>query len=242
MQPHDVITATKDPIGSIGATFYFHPDTLARGKELNLDGFRFYVLGRGGVLGDVEPAVVGSAFGYFAPGLINKIWTSAKERLAPRQAAAEYLECSRAVGRQLFGELDGLDDFCQAAEAVIGATHPAGLSLYAGVAAEPLPDDAPARAMQLAVTLRELRGSVHLLAVVASAVHPAVAHAIRRPDDVSTFGYQEPPAVTQEDRAKLAAADELTDKLLVPSYAVLDATQAEAFVATTNAMAAALSG
>ena len=67
MQPRDVIHAIAKPTGDIGASFYFDPDTLARGKELGLDGFRFYVLGRGGVLGDVEPDVVRSAFGYFHP-------------------------------------------------------------------------------------------------------------------------------------------------------------------------------
>lgn len=57
MTPVDTMRAT-DAIGTIGAAFYFHPDTLARGKAAGLDGFRFYILGRGGVLGDVEPAVV----------------------------------------------------------------------------------------------------------------------------------------------------------------------------------------
>ena len=76
-----------DAIGSIGAAFYFHPDTVAKGKEVGLDGFRFYVLGRGGVLGDVEPDVVHAAFGYFHTGLIDKIWISAKEIVAPRDAA-----------------------------------------------------------------------------------------------------------------------------------------------------------
>ena len=53
MQPVEIMRAT-DVIGPIGAAFYFHPDTVARGKEAGLDGFRFYILGRGGVLGDVE--------------------------------------------------------------------------------------------------------------------------------------------------------------------------------------------
>ena len=31
-----------EPIGSIGAAFYFHPDTLAAGKAAGLDGFRMH--------------------------------------------------------------------------------------------------------------------------------------------------------------------------------------------------------
>lgn len=241
MSPEDLITATKDEIGGIGAAFYFHPDTLARGKELGLDGFRFYVLGRGGVLGDVEAPVIASAFGYFSPGLVTKMWTSAKERMAPRDAAREYLECCRALGREVFADAEGLDGFCEAAEAVVAAAHPAGLALFAGYAAEPRPDDVPARAMQLAATLRELRGSVHLLAVVASGVAPAVAHAIRRPNDTGAFGYAESPPITDEDRAALATADELTDRLLLPPYAALSDDQRQALATGTAAMSAALS-
>lgn len=240
MTPQEIINATKDQVGAIGAASYFHPDTLARGKELGLDGFRFYVLGRGGVLGNVEPPVISSAFGYFAPAVIDKIWNSARAKLEPRQAATAYLECAHQLGRAQLGQVEGLQGFCDAAEAVIAATHPAGLALFAGFLGEPLPEDLPGRAMHLAVVVRELRGSVHLVAVRANEVDPAVAHAIRRPEMVATFGYQEAPPITDEDRAKLAAADELTDRLLVPSYQPLTDAQGEAFVAGVRALAAAL--
>jgi hypothetical protein len=63
MFAQELINATSPTIGKAGSAFYFHPSTLARGKEVGLDGFRFYMLGRGGVLGDVESDVVASAFG-----------------------------------------------------------------------------------------------------------------------------------------------------------------------------------
>jgi hypothetical protein len=43
MTPDELIAAVAAPIGSIGSSFYFAPETLAAGKELGLDGFRFYV-------------------------------------------------------------------------------------------------------------------------------------------------------------------------------------------------------
>ena len=240
MTPLELVRSTSPPINGAGAAFYFDPATLARGKELGLDGFRFYVLGRGGVLGDVEPAVVASAFGYFAPGVMEAIWGSAKERIAPREAAREYLRCAEDFGRSRLSDLDGLDAFDDAAEAVVSAVDVSALALFAGVAAEPLPDDAPARAYRNVVALRELRGSVHLLAIVASGLHPATAHAIRRPDDVATFGWVPAPQVTDEDRAKLDAADELTDALLVPWYGVLTDEQVAALDAGTSSISAAL--
>ncbi len=240
MLAQELLDATSPTIGKAGAAFYFHPDTLARGKELGLDGFRFYMLGRGGVLGDVESDVVASAFGYFNRNLVARIWNTAKEHYNPREAAREYMACCANLGRSALANVEGLSEFCEAAEAIIAATNPSGLSLYAGVAAEPRAEDLPGRAMQLVAVLRELRGSAHLLAVVASGVAPEVAHAIQRPDDVGTFGWDPAPEVTDADRANLDKAEALTDRLLLKAYESLDDSAKAALLAGTKAIGAAL--
>lgn len=240
MNPDAVIQAVSPPIGALGAAFYFTPATLAKGKELGLDGFRFYFIGRGGVLGDVEPPVVASAFGYFNPGVVERMWTTARAKIEPREAARVYLGCCQAMGRDRLSGVDGLDAFCAAADAVDAAAEPAGLALYAGIAAEPRPDDVAARALQMVAVLRELRGSAHLLAVRAAGLTPQVAHYLRRPDDYASFGWGDPPAVTDVDRQKLAEADVLTDQLLVPAYSTLDDAGADALVAGVGAIEAAL--
>ncbi len=239
MQATEIMRATE-PIYRIGEVFYFHPDTVATGKEAGLDGFRFYILGRGGVLGDVEPGVVHAAFGYFHTGLIDKIWNSAKERVAPRDAARLYLECAHRLGRAKFSEIEGLDDFVEAATQIINSVEGASLPMFAAVRAEPVPTDAPAAAMHQAVVLRELRGSVHLLALTACGVPTPVAHAVKRPGDVAMFGYDEIPEVTDEDRANWHRAEELTDELLAPAYGSLTEHQANALVNGTAMMAHAL--
>lgn len=238
MQPIEIMRSTE-AIGSIGAAFYFDPDTLARGKEAGLDGFRFYVLGRGGVLGDVEPAVVHAAFGYFSPSLMDKMWTTAAERMAPREAARLYHRCAHDLGRSKLADAPGLDGFVDAATRVIDAVEGTSLPLFAAVRAEPVPDDAPAAAMHQAMVLRELRGSVHLLALTANGLNSAVAHAIRRPSDVQLFGYESPPEVSDADRAAWDRAEAMTDDLLAPAYSSLSDEQAQALVAGTAAMAAA---
>ncbi|MDH3683765.1 MAG: hypothetical protein OEV40_27905 [Acidimicrobiia bacterium] len=242
MDSMELVRTACPKIADLGSAFYFQPETVAKGKELGLDGFRFYFLGRGGVLGDVEPRVVQAAFGYFEPGLIAKIWTSAKERMAPRDAARAYLGCAHEFGRRTFADIEGLDGFCAAAEAVSDAVNVAGLPLYAGISSEPLADDAPARAMQLTAVLREYRGSVHLLALRSKGLDDRVAHAIKRPDDVATFGWPEPPTITDDDRAKHAAAEELTDELVLGAYGVLDDGGATSLLAGLEAMEAAAAG
>ena len=239
VNPVEIMRAT-DAIGKIGSAFYFHPDTLARGREAGLDGFRLYILGRGGVLGDVEPAVVRAAFGYFHPALIAKMWTSASERIAPREAARLHHRCAHELGRAALGEVAGLDGFVDAATQIIGVVEGVSLALFAAVRSEPVPADAPAAAMHQAMVLRELRGGVHLLSLVAQGLDTAKAHAIKRPDDVAMFGYETAPDVSDDDVAAWHRAEDMTDELLVPAYASLSAAQTTALVDGTAAIAEAL--
>ncbi len=242
--PHDIIQATHST-QAIGAAFYFNPSTIEYGKQqLGIDGFRFYFLGRGGVLGDVDADVVRCAFGYFEPGLLRKMWESAVARsaLGPRDTARAYLGCAHDFGRARFAELPGLDAFVEAATKVIQAVEGASLPLFAAVRAEAVPADPPAAAMHQAVVLRELRGSVHLLALTACGMSSAAAHVIRRPDDLELFGYtaDTAPPVSEADRATWERAEWLTDELLTPAYAALSDAEAEALIAGTAAMATAL--
>jgi hypothetical protein len=236
MTPLEIVRQTSPVLNDAGNRFYFHPDTLAQGKELGLDGFRFYFLGRGGVLGNVEPAVVVAAFGYFSPAVVEVMWDSARQIMEPREAARSYLACADRFGTSHLGGLDMLDGFNDAAETIVGSVDRSALPLFAGVAAEPLPDDAAARAYRNVCTLRELRGSVHLLAIVATGVSPLTAHAIRRPGDVTSFGWESAPDITDEDRALLDVADELTDRLLVSAIETMTDAQRDAFVAGVDAI------
>lgn len=240
MTPEELVAATAAPINKLGAAYYFDPSTLSHGKEqLGLDGMRFYFLGRGGALGDVEAPAVASAFGYFAPPIVEKMWNSARETCSPRAAAEAALECNANIGRAKLADVEGLAEFCEAAEQVVADVNPAALSLYAGVASFDLPEDLPGRAMQQCVIHRELRGSAHLAAVIAAGLHPGVAHAIRRPDDVATFGWPEDIEITDADRAKLETVDEQTDAMSASHYASLSDEQRAAFVAGVEAIAAA---
>ncbi len=242
MAPLDLLAATGPTIGAVGSSFYFVPDTLARGEELGLDASQFYVLGRGGVLGDVEPVVIQAAFGYFNPKLVAKVWNGARQKLAPRDAAHEYAACCANWGRQQLSDVDGLEAFCAAAEQVNDAADPDGLALYAGLTSEPLADDLPARAQQLITVLRELRGSAHLVAIRASGLTSKDAHFVKRPNDIAMFGWSADDAPVIDDAliAKHTAAERLTDEIVLPAYATLDADQQQAFVHGLEGIAAAL--
>lgn len=240
MTPEELVAASAAPLNRLGAIHYFHPTVIEKAKAAGLDGMRMYYLGRGGVLGNVESHVIWGAFGYFNPAIVKKMWDSSSERMAPRDGSRTYLEWAAELGRSTFGSVEGLDGFNAAAAKVIAAVDPAGLTLYAGYAAEPVPEDAPAAAMINAITLRELRGSTHLLALVASGVPPLVAHSHRRPNDAAIFGWEELPAVSDADLQRIEAADELTNLLQHAQYSALSASEADAFAAGVDAMFAVL--
>lgn len=234
MDTQKLIDEACPTISDAGWSYYFVPATAARGERLGLDLFQFYFLGRGGVLGDVDATVVQSAFGYFNPGLLTAMWDAARAKVAPREAAREYFAAAHDHGRERLTGADALDGFLSAAAKVIaaGRANVAGLTLFAGAAAEPVPDDAPAAAMHQVAVLRELRGSAHLLANVAEGVDPKVAHFARRPEMFEAFGWSkdDAPEVTDADRAAIAAADVRTDRLVAPAYAALDDDEAMALL------------
>ena len=240
MTPRETLTAIAGPTGDIGAHFYFHPATVAAGRELGLGGFVFYILGRGGALGDVPPAIVSSAFGYFNPDTIAATWNKYRQVVAPPVAAQAYWnECGKR-GNELFADLDGLEAYIEAADIVIDHADLAGLPLFAGAAQLECASEVPGRAMQKAAVLRELRGGVHLIAVLASGLSDAQAHAIKRPGDVAMFGWEEAPAVPIDGDIKMEAAEELTNTMLERAFFALTSEQSEALVAGTMAMHTAI--
>jgi hypothetical protein len=244
MNTSKLVASACPTIADVGWSYYFAPSTIARGEKFGLDMFGFYFLGRGGVLGDVEAPVVVSAFGYFNPALITAMWDASRTKLAPRAAGREYLEAAHDFGRARLGDLE-LDAFVAASTQVLEAArrNVAGLSLFAGAAAEEVPSEPAAAAMHLLSVLREFRGSAHLVAVVAEGLDPMVAHYLRRPEMFGAFGWSDAdkPEVTPEHTDALARADERTDRLVGPAYGVLDGDGATALLEGLEVIAPRLS-
>lgn len=243
MTDDELLAAACPIIGSAGSSFYFTPETIARGESVGLDRGAFYFLGRGGVLGDVDAAVVSAAFGFFNPAVVARVWNGATQKMSPRAAGSLFMECCAEHGRRRLAGVAGLEAFNAACEKVLAAADGDSLPLFAAVNAEPRVDDAPGRAMQLVAVLREFRGSAHLLALRAVAVTSRDAHLAHRPDMARSFGWAEgqtPELDATELHTRLEAAERLTDDLVRPAFAALDQQERAAFVATLQAIAAAL--
>lgn len=239
----DELIATACPIiKDTGWAFYFAPDTAARGAKLGLDPVQFYVMGRGGVLGDVEPAVVSAAFGYFNPSLVTHMWNTGRAIVSPRVAGSAFMECCIAHGETKLVDVAGLADFVAAGEKVMAATEVDGFALFAGTAAEPAATSVAGRAMQIVTVLREYRGSAHLAAVRAVGLVSKQAHYVTRPNDAAQFGWgaDDAPTITEVEREAMVEAEALTDRMVGSAYAALDEAERATFVSGLKAIQAAL--
>ena len=231
-----------EPIVSGGGAFMHHPETTARGEAIGLDLGGFYGLGRGGVLGDVDADVVISAFAFFEPGLVRAIWDGACQTMTPAEGAAKYAEACAAWGRDHLAGVDGLDDLATLLDRVSQAASPIGAPLFAGWRAMPLPDDAPGRAMQLLQVLRELRGGLHIVAVLAAGLSPLEALLLDAPDNAALLGWSEPLPDPEPKRAAHGEAEATTNRLVAPAFAALDDAERDRLAAILDDVLAAVRG
>ena len=195
--------AIARPIGDLGGAFMLDGATYARGAELGFSGIDFYVLGRGGVLGDTTPDVVSSAFFFWNPDHVRAQWETARKVMDPATAAQEWADLCHAYGEAHLPDVDGLDRFSELATKVCDAASPAGAALFAGWRALPVPgaDRSKARAQHLLNALRELRGGLHGGAVLAMGLSPAEAVCVHSPGMAPVFGW-DPASIPVDDSSK----------------------------------------
>jgi hypothetical protein len=169
MEPAICASSIAPIVGDLGARFMLHPETMAAGERAGQpNGFSFYMAGRGGVLGDVDADVVYSAFMFFNPVIVAKMWNIGVAVAGASAAATSYAEACAQWGRTRLADLDGVGRLADLLARINSGADSAGLSLFAGWRAVPLPDDDPGRAYQSIHVLRELRGSIHVAATVAA--------------------------------------------------------------------------
>ncbi|MCM6772428.1 hypothetical protein NDR87_00905 [Nocardia sp. CDC159] len=236
-----VPAAVKTQIQHVGGAFMFSREAKAYAASTGVENFLGpYTRGRGGVLGDVDADVVTAAFGFFEPRTVRAAWESV--RLPAAAATAAYREVIQQFGRRKLAGFEQAGRLAELLEAVARAADVTGVPLFAGWRAQPLPADAPARALQLMHVLRELRGGHHLLAVTAAGLTPLQAVLIAGspfndgPTQARLFGWPEPyEQPTPEIRQRWEHAEQRTDALVAPAFAVLDEREGKELVELVHA-------
>lgn len=224
MTPEETAAGLKRAVQKIGGAFMTAPETIERGNELGYDAWAFYYAGRGGVLGDVDADVVSAAFAFMPPQRVRTAWETARGVSAPDVTARHYAECCARWGRAHLGDAPGLERLCTLAQRVVDAAGVAALPVFAGWRAMPSPEDAPARTAHLFHLLREHRGGLHVVAVLATGLSPleAVVTSHYGVKNAEFFGWPEPYPDPVPLEGLRDAAEALTDELAAPAYAALD--------------------
>lgn len=237
MTPEAAAAASRWPVIRLGGAFMTDRETHARGAELGLDGWAFYYAGRGGVLGDVDASVVQAAFVFLPPAMVRRGWDKARGLLAYAEAAGRYAAACQHWGRTHLTGFDGVKRLGELCVAVARAADPAGMTLFGGWRAVPLPDDAPARTAQLLQVLREHRGGTHGIAVLAAGLTPlqAIVAGPLGPSQASFQGWPEPYPDPAPFRKRHAEAERVTDRLLAAAYAALTVEERAELVALLQA-------
>jgi hypothetical protein len=219
----------KTQIRRLGGTFMKSEQAHRDARLLGLADFPYYFAGRGGVLGDIGPDALAALFPFFPAELVRAGWRTGRCRLPPHQAGLRYAETCQSWARARLAGFAGAERLAELLATVADGAASSGLPLFAGWRAVPLPADPPGRVVQLAHVLREHRGGLHAIAVAAAGLTPLQATLARdRGQTRAQFlRWTQPyPEITDGVRKRRAAAEELTDQLAAPAYAVLGNTQA----------------
>ncbi|WP_043640673.1 SCO6745 family protein [Nonomuraea candida] len=239
--PRTTAVQVKTPIGQLGGGFMVSREAKALCEEHGLGPRALYFRGRCGVLGECDADVVTAAAVFFPQAHVEESWNAGR-KLPVERAVELYTEACRAWGRRKLGGHDGCARIAELLLPVVRRASPVGAPLFAGWRAVPLPDDAPARAVQLMHVVRELRGGLHANAVVAAGLHPleatlAAQHSgtplgISQGEAVARFftwpePYEQPgPEVV----ARRAAVEETTDDLMAEVFSVLTDSESDELI------------
>jgi hypothetical protein len=177
MDTLELADTIAEPIGTVGMSFYFSPQAIARGEGLELDVVTFYAGGRGGVLGDIDAVEVDRIFYFFKTGLVASMVEKARVGADRQETVATHLDAANDYAEATFGGIpaETLQGFSVAAKALADRLPHGRWPLVDGYLAQGMPGDPVHQAYYWSIVLRELRGGVHTEAVIAAGLSGAEA-------------------------------------------------------------------
>ena len=241
--PEQTGAAAKRAVLELGGAFAECPKTLRRARQLGLTGWAFYVVGRGGVLGDVRPDTAAAALGFIASDAVRDGWEAARRVGAPYEIAERYREQCCRWGRENLDPFARVARLVTLAEEVVLAADAAGMPLFAAWRAMPMPEDGlGARAAVLGHLLREHRMAAQLLAIRAGGLTPLEAVLAGSDGEAGAvaFGWQPPFPPHQPLLRRFIRAEAVADRIVGEAYGVLDVGQRVELVGLLDAVTADL--
>jgi hypothetical protein len=250
LSARDVVASTGLSVVTIGSTWMLDPGTPMFGAEVGLPGRSFWAVGRGGVLGAVDPDVVVAAFGFVHESTLRPLWASRPAGMDPHEASRYFAHAAAAWAARTWSKRPEADlvEVSRLAEKVAVSAWPSVGALFAGWRSLSVPGlDAAGRAVLALQVLREHRGGAHITAVTATGLTPLAAILAAPPgrggpERAERFGWPGPYAGVAEFEAARREAEEITDRVAAAAYEGLDADERVHFVDLVGALHAAATG
>lgn len=218
LTPHDV-SLIDHKINAIGSAMLFAEPVVAVGTAIDVpNALVFYAGGRGGVLGAVPWQQIQSAFAFFPAEIVSSTWDQVLDWGDPSAMASHYAKGLSEFARTTFStgasatvvELGG-----RVCEGVV----PLGYPLFTGWRAMTRPGDPTGDAALAIMTLRELRGDIHVQDIAAAGIHPLDAEVVARgADGVVLHGWQPPYPDPTEHKSAVDAATLTTSERMTTIY------------------------
>jgi hypothetical protein len=233
--------ATATAVSTVGGHFMLDGATYKQGAELGFGGLDFYIVGRGGVLGDVDADVVTAAFTFFEPGNVRVLWDQGRTVMPPADAARAFSACCEA-----WAEAHVPDDLDAArladlAGRVVAGARVACAPVFAAFRATAVPTAPKAQAVHHLNALRELRNGLHGAAVISAGLSPLEALSVKSPHMVPIFGWPE-PAPTEGLQPAWDAAEDATTRAMAHAYEPLDDAERDELAEVADALHQATKG
>ena len=206
-------------INAIGGAMLFAEPVTKAGFAVGVsDSSVFYGGGRGGVLGAVPWQQAQSAFAFFPPEVVRSTWAKVLDWGDPLTMACHYAAGLVAFGRATFDEA-AAGTVVEIGELVSASVVPMGLPLFVGWRSMARRGDAAGDAALCVMTLRELRGDVHVQDVAAIGLHPLEAQLVAHgTEGAALHGWQPPYPDAAPHVAALRAASGRTSERMASMY------------------------
>jgi hypothetical protein len=219
------------PIQQFSRGWMLDRATAEYGVSLGLrTGEEYWIVGRAGALGDVDPEIAAAALAFIAPGAVREAWDHIPPAMTPSQVAATYAMRCTGWGADTLAEFDPerMDRLDRLGRRIADGASPALGVLFAAWRSVPQPDDVGARATLTMQVLREMRGAAHIVAIQACGLTPVeaiLASPAPAPRSGPTWaehlGWPGPYRDPDEVRAARIEAERVTTQIIAAHLAVL---------------------
>jgi hypothetical protein len=198
---------------------------MAEGAALGLTGYPwpFYMIGRGGVLGDVDADVVAAAMVFPSPGLVGPAWREGRALMTPEEGVDRFIDCAYSWAPGAIGEAPGLEKATDLMMRLVAGLDCSKSPLAEGWRQVPAPAELAERAVWAINVLREHRGGVHGACVLATGLPPVVAVMATEGEFMAEmYGWDRPYPSPEECKPRKEPVERATNEEVGGSYGALE--------------------